>query len=825
MHLFFDLDGVLIDLKELHRDAFITSWNHICSQSPIDIPFHTKHLEARPTKDKVGLCNQILHTQVPIKEVSELKQTLTEQLIGDFKGLSTVTETIKWLKAQGHILACCSNSIRRTIHLALSKLDILDQFDLILSNEDVVSSKPHPEIYLKAAKHFGINPQDCLVFEDSPVGKKAATDAFCTVIPVTNSSDITIEFVKGCIQTRSRIPLSPPQAIHLVIPMGGLGSRFEKEGYTTPKPFLPIFGKEMYKWVIENMLPKDPILRRLIQTHIIIREEHRALFQNHLEGIHLHTIPALTEGPACTVLAIKDIINTSDPLVIANSDQHLEWDSDALYYSLLHPSIDGIISTFSQLDPADTKWSYAKTDTNQNVIEVAEKRYISSNASTGIYGWRHGSDFVAFAESMIQQNIRVNNEFYVCPVYNEAIRAHKSIRVLECYKMWGLGVPKDYEIFLANWKNDQEPIDLEQLYTNIDRRNSRPKAQIDALRSDLYTRALWTMGDWKIQMPQLFQDLQDLSGQGIVFDLSGFNGQLHWTLLQFQTFPVRPDQTTYNDDELIQKCQQILDESPPIHITFRGISRTRFGLFLCGYPNYNVNEVRDRLRVACSGEMIEPHPQDMYHATLFRFTQDPSQAALNLLDQLVNKYRGALIASMRPAKWEFGYGTWTQRAADRQIKASWPAKPPLWILHRGLKAGPDLSLENKEALLKQRIGEGWNVEADLWLHEGGFWLGHDTPETLLQDIGLLACPKAWIHCKNLEMLTYMTEKKPGAPFFSHDQDQAVLTSDGHIWCYPGFQAGSQSIVVMPERVPGMAIDYSTIAGVCSDFTFIATPSI
>jgi len=456
MHLLFDLDGVLIDLKELHRDAYLTAWNHIIPQAPIDIQFHALHLEARPTKDKIVVCNQLLKTAGSIQEVSALKQSLTERLIADVHGLTTVTETIRWLKEQGHRLACCSNSIRNTIHLALTNLKILDQFDLVLSNEDVTASKPHPEIYLKAAAYFGISPHDCLVFEDSVIGKAAGSAAGCTVIPITNSSDITIEFMKGCLASKSRIPACAPDVINLVIPMGGLGSRFEKEGYTTPKPFLPIFGKEMYKWVIENMLPHDPVLRAKVQTHIIIREEHRSLFQHtDLEGIHLHTVPCLTEGPACTVLTIKDIINTSSPLVIANSDQHLEWDSDALYYSLLHPSIDGIISTFSQLDPSDIKWSYAKTDPNQNVIDVAEKKYISSNASTGIYGWSRGAEFVAFAESMIQQNIRVNNEFYVCPVYHEAIKAKKSIRVIECVKMWGLGVPHDYELFLANWKHDK----------------------------------------------------------------------------------------------------------------------------------------------------------------------------------------------------------------------------------------------------------------------------------------------------------------------------------------------------------------------------------
>jgi hypothetical protein len=358
---------------------------------------------------------------------------------------------------------------------------------------------------------------------------------------------------------------------------------------------------------------------------------------------------------------------------------------------------------------------------------------------------------------------------------------------------------------------------MEQLYYEIDGRNQRPQKQVDVNRSDLYTRALWTMGEWAFDNTTLFQEIQALSGEGIIFEPSGIAAELHWTLLQLQTFPISPTQTTYNDDDLIQKCKVILDESPPIHITFRGISRTRFGLFLCGYPNYNVNGVRDRLRHACSGEMIEPHPQDIYHSTLFRFTSDPSVEALAKLEALVNKYRDTIIATMRPDIWEFGYGTWTQRFSDRVIRASWSAKPPLWILHRGLKDGPNPELENKEALLNQRIGEGWDVEVDIWRIEGTFWLGHDGPEHVLEDEGLLSCPKAWIHCKNLEMLAYMVESNPGAPFFSHDQDEAILTSNRYIWCYPGNQAGINSIVVMPERTT-MVLDYSKIAGVCSDFT-------
>ena len=457
MYVFFDLDGVLIDLRELHRDAYISAWNTLNPDATIDVIFHSKFLEARPTKDKIPICNRELNTSASVADVSTLKQTITEQLLTDFTGLTSVTETIRWLKAQRHIIACCSNSIRNTINIALTKLNILDQFDLILSNEDVAHSKPNPEIYLKAAAHFGVEPTTCLVFEDSIVGKRAATDARCHVIPVTNASDITIDFVSMCIVGLSRIPayvLDTDFHINLVIPMAGLGSRFEKEGYKTPKPFLPIHGKCMYKWVVENMLPQHPLLRSKVRTHIVIRQEHLSLFEDSDSGdIQLHIVPVLTEGPACTVLSVKELINSGNPLVIANSDQHLEWDSDALYYSLLHPSVDGVISTFAQPDPCDIKWSYAKIDADKKVTEVAEKRYISSNASTGIYGWSRGADFVRYAESMIAQNIRVNNEFYVCPVYNEAISDNRCIRVLECDKMWGLGIPQDYEYFLAKWHN------------------------------------------------------------------------------------------------------------------------------------------------------------------------------------------------------------------------------------------------------------------------------------------------------------------------------------------------------------------------------------
>jgi NDP-sugar pyrophosphorylase family protein len=233
--------------------------------------------------------------------------------------------------------------------------------------------------------------------------------------------------------------------------MAGLGSRFQKEGYTIPKPFLPVFGKPMYRWVIDNMLPRTPEWRSRVQVHVLVREEQASLFESD-KGIQIHTVPKLTEGAACTVLTIRELINTNAPLIIANSDQFLEWDADNFYLSLLHPGFDGVISTFVQPDLNDIRWSYARLDADRCVVEVAEKKVISDLATTGIYGWKRGADFVAAADKMIAENIRVNGEFYVCPVYN-SMQESSRIRIHNCKKMWGLGVPTDYEHFLMNWKS------------------------------------------------------------------------------------------------------------------------------------------------------------------------------------------------------------------------------------------------------------------------------------------------------------------------------------------------------------------------------------
>ena len=160
-------------------------------------------------------------------------------------------------------------------------------------------------------------------------------------------------------------------------------------------------------------------------------------------------IDKTTEGAACTTLLAKEFINNDDSLLIANSDQFVEWSSNDFMYHMRNSGVDGSILTFPATNP---RWSFAEVDENGYVTEVAEKNPISNMATVGIYYWKHGRDYVSCAEQMIEKDIRTNNKFYVCPVYNEAVKKGMKIKTYDVDRMWGLGTPEDYNHYLENYE-------------------------------------------------------------------------------------------------------------------------------------------------------------------------------------------------------------------------------------------------------------------------------------------------------------------------------------------------------------------------------------
>ena len=236
--------------------------------------------------------------------------------------------------------------------------------------------------------------------------------------------------------------------VNVVIPAAGEGSRFAKAGYTAPKPFIDVVGKPMLAHVIDNVAVRNA------KFTLLIREEHLAQYAGTIGSgrdgdLTIVPVAQLTEGTACTLLLARKYFDTTAPLLVANSDQLVDFDCQDFVDDARRRGLDGSILVFRDVE-RNPKWSFAALDENGHVTEVAEKKAISDLATVGIYLFMDGTEFVRAAVDMIAHNDRVNNEFYTCPIYNYMIRNGAKIGVYEVphAAMSGLGTPEDLENYL-----------------------------------------------------------------------------------------------------------------------------------------------------------------------------------------------------------------------------------------------------------------------------------------------------------------------------------------------------------------------------------------
>ena len=164
------------------------------------------------------------------------------------------------------------------------------------------------------------------------------------------------------------------------------------------------------------------------------------------------------------------------------------------------------------------------------------------------------------------------------------------------------------------------------------------------------------------------------------------------------------------------------------------------------------------------------------------------------------------------------------------------------IAHRGNTRGPRPDVENSVPYLQAALDDGYDVEVDVWAEtttsectgsagatgatgatECELMLGHDRPEHSV-DLAFLQHPRVWCHAKNAGALDYLLGR--GCRVFFHDVDDYTLTSDGHIWAFPGKALTPRSVCVMPERHWGPDLSdlsgpvqaiRAACGGVCSDY--------
>lgn len=237
--------------------------------------------------------------------------------------------------------------------------------------------------------------------------------------------------------------------LNIVVPLAGRGSRFERTGYSLPKPLIEIHGMPMIDLVVGNLRPtvEHRFLFLVLRTHL----EQYGLEEHLLRvapGGVVVPVEDVTQGAAVTVLLARDYISANEPLMIANTDQWVDVDID----EYLEASVkwDGLIMCMRADEP---KWSYVGFSSDGLVNRVVEKEVISNAATVGIYNFAEARRFLTAADKMIAAGERVNGEFYVAPVYNYVLADGAVVGIYNVGslgdRMYGLGTPQDLEVFLT----------------------------------------------------------------------------------------------------------------------------------------------------------------------------------------------------------------------------------------------------------------------------------------------------------------------------------------------------------------------------------------
>lgn len=184
----FDMDGVLINSEPLWKIAE----KHVFSSLGVKVSDDLVHITSALTAQEV--C-EFWYSRYPwegktFKEVEDDVVSMVIKLIGEndtrFPG---VTEILSMFKKKNFKIGLASNSSHNLIEVILEKLEIRSHFDVVSSADDVEKGKPNPAVYLYAAEKLGVNPSECLVFEDSIVGITAAKNAGMKVVAVPAKED------------------------------------------------------------------------------------------------------------------------------------------------------------------------------------------------------------------------------------------------------------------------------------------------------------------------------------------------------------------------------------------------------------------------------------------------------------------------------------------------------------------------------------------------------------------------------------------------------------------------------------------------------------
>lgn len=456
-YLLADLDGTVCDLKDAHKIALNKAIEEVAgAEFVISDDEHLKTFDGKKTTEKLSLLNSMKGMPLEFnKRVWERKQQLTQLEVAKLPRDENLIEVFKFLKEQGIKTAICSNSIRGTIEMAVDRLQLGDYIDLIVSNEDCISPKSHPEIFWRGMIFFRALPEETLIVEDSPVGLMAAYRSGARVMRVKNPKDLTLDRIKKELNMSEKSKEKwVDEKLTVILPCAGLGQRFVDAGYSARKPMIAIQnmgGKTMIQVVVENLKVEAKFV------FIVLKEDYEKYNLGHFlrvicPGCEVIQTDGLTSGSAATVMLAREYLENNDnPVLLVNSDQFFTPEGVGEFlYAAQEKDCDASVLTFKNSNP---KFSYCRTNEQGYVEEVAEKTVISDNANVGIFYHKKGSDCLKYIEQMIAADFRVRGEYYYAPAIGFAIKDGQKVTIYNVDTCWTLGDPESLEYFILNYRN------------------------------------------------------------------------------------------------------------------------------------------------------------------------------------------------------------------------------------------------------------------------------------------------------------------------------------------------------------------------------------
>ena len=239
---------------------------------------------------------------------------------------------------------------------------------------------------------------------------------------------------------------------YIVMPMAGHGKRFKDAGILKPKFMIEVENKTLCEWSLDS-LPLE-IAKKII---FVCLEKHEKEFNvsEFIKNIMKDKYPKInyellylektTRGQVETVLRAKEFIDCDNPLIIYNIDTHfISTRLKSKILALKNQNIDGVLGCFTS---DDENLSFIEINEKELVKKIKEKEKISNLASTGLYVFSNGKQFIDAAEKMIKNDIKIKNEFFVSEIYNILLKSGKKFKIDIAEEFIPFGTPSDIKKF------------------------------------------------------------------------------------------------------------------------------------------------------------------------------------------------------------------------------------------------------------------------------------------------------------------------------------------------------------------------------------------